>query len=78
MTKQSTIRATLLEKINHFCTSHDVLRTHFGQLAVGDRDFVGDLERGASITLSRLERAEAFIDGYSPSNSDAIPSAANR
>ncbi len=38
--------------------------SEFGARAVGDRSFLGDLQRGRSPKLATVDRVLAFIDAY--------------
>lgn len=56
-----SVRTHIIEKINAFRARHGIGRSAFGQMAVGDRKFLRDLEAGKPITLGRIEEAEAFM-----------------
>jgi hypothetical protein len=55
------IREQILTRIGTFLAKQGLGRSLFGELAVGDRRFVRELEKGVPVTLGRIELAEAFM-----------------
>jgi hypothetical protein len=54
-------RKLLLSRIETFLARHGFGRVRFSVAATGYREFVRELERGDSVTLRRIEKAEAFM-----------------
>lgn len=52
---------TLLEKIDKFCRDKAMSRSRFGLAALGDPNFVFDLEAGMTISLRRAERVLTYL-----------------
>jgi hypothetical protein len=63
-------RQQILSRIETFRTRHGFGRVRFGVEATGNREFVRELERGDSITLARIEKAEAFMSAYEAAPGD--------
>jgi hypothetical protein len=57
-------RQLLLSRIESFLTRHGYGRVRFSVEATGYREFVRELERGDSVTLRRIEKAEAFMSRF--------------
>ena len=51
-------------RISAFLRRTRLSPSEFGERAVGDRKFVGDLRRGRSPRLATVERVLAFMDAY--------------
>lgn len=62
-------RAQLLERIEAFLAAHRMSARQFGLDAVNDHRLVQRLRRGAGVTLTVIEKAEAFMDARA-SNAD--------
>ena len=60
------IRDHFLKRLREFLAESDVSARQFGLDAVGDGKFVSRLEAGAGVTLTTLERAEAYMDAQPP------------
>jgi len=61
------IRQQIIDRISEFCATHGVSYRKFGVEAVGDSHFWSRLqgrEGPLGVTLTRLERAEQFMDEY--------------
>lgn len=56
-----SIRSVFLGQLAPFLVRHDLQRSEFGIMAVEDRDFVRDMEKGKPVNLRRIERAERFM-----------------
>ncbi|WP_142847251.1 hypothetical protein [Telmatospirillum sp. J64-1] len=54
-------RNSVIAAIERFCQKHRISERDFGVLAVRDHKFMRRLRSGAGITLTTIERAEAFI-----------------
>jgi hypothetical protein len=63
-------RQVLLSRIETFMARHGFGRVRFGVEATGYREFVRELERGDSITLRRIEKAEAFMTRFEAAAQD--------
>jgi hypothetical protein len=57
----SSLRQAFLDRVRTFCEAHAITAPEFGRRAVGDRDFVRDVENGRPVVFSRIERAERFM-----------------
>ncbi len=58
-------RERIIARIERFLTETGMTAREFGLQSVGDHKFVARLKQG-TVTLSRIERAEAFIGAYKP------------
>lgn len=56
-------REDVLSRVEAFIASHAISGRQFGINGVGDHRFVPRLRSGAGITLTLIERAEAYMDG---------------
>lgn len=56
-----SVRGLFLQRLRGFLATHDIARGEFGTLAVQSRKFVRDIEKGAPVTLGRIEAAERFM-----------------
>lgn len=56
-----TTRSQFLERIAAFLLRHAMSERQFGLDAVGDHKFLMRLRAGAGITLTVIEKAEAFM-----------------
>ena len=52
------------ERIAEFLRRTQLTPSEFGERAIGDRKFCGDLRRGRSPRLATVDRVLAFIDAY--------------
>ena len=59
-------RASVIARVRAFLEETGMSPHRFGVEAVGDHKFMQRLESGAGITLTVIERAEAFIGAYKP------------
>lgn len=57
-------RDTLLQRIEGFLEANDETERQFGIDVVGDHKFLKRLRIGAGITLTSIEKAEAYMAGY--------------
>ena len=56
------IRGLFIAHVRQFLADHGLTKSELGKLAVGDRQFLGDVERGRSVTLGRIEQVEELIE----------------
>lgn len=56
----------LLSEIDAFCKAHNLSKWDFGELAMNDRPFVGQLEKGRDVRLGTAKRIRDFMAGYAP------------
>lgn len=56
------VRGIFITRVRQFLTDHGLTKSELGTLAVGDRQFLGDVERGKSVTLGRIEQVEELIE----------------
>lgn len=56
-------RETLLSRIADFCATHRVSERQFGMRVTGDHKWIARLRRG-QVSLSSIEKAEAFMRDY--------------
>jgi len=56
-----SVRGLFFSRLTAFLALHGMGRCEFGTLSVRDRKFVRDIEKGAPVTLDRIETAEAFM-----------------
>ena len=54
----------LLTDILAFCERHNMSQWDFGERALNDRPFVGQLENGRDIKFSTAQRVRAWMDRY--------------
>ncbi len=59
----SSIRLSVIRKIEDYCAEFGVSTDAFGRLAVLDPKFYARLQSGKNVTLYRIELALAFVDG---------------
>ena len=52
------------ERIAEFLRRTQVTPSEFGERAIGDRKFCGDLRRGRSPRLATVDRVLAFMEAY--------------
>lgn len=52
------------ERMAEFLRRTRLTPTDFGQRAIGDRGFCGDIRRGRSPTLATADRILAFMEAY--------------
>ena len=64
-------RLQLLERIGAFCSRHAMTERHFGIDAVGDHKLLARLRAGAGVTLTVIEKAEAFMAAHEASTGKA-------
>jgi hypothetical protein len=70
-------RTAILTRIERFLAAHDMSESRFGMLVCKDHKLVDRLRR-ESVTLARIEAAEAFMDRYDREPPKAAPSGATR
>lgn len=58
------VREQIIERVRSFLSQSGMSARRFGVEAVGDSKFVSRLHGGAGITLTTLEKAEAFIAAH--------------
>ena len=68
-------RAALIDAIERFLAATGMSEGRFGVAAVGDNKLVARLRAGFGVTLTTIERAEAFMAAHRPANDDggALP-----
>ncbi|MGD0106231.1 MAG: hypothetical protein ABSC06_19645 [Rhodopila sp.] len=59
----SSIRLSIIRKIEEYCADFEVSTDAFGRLAVLDSSFFARLQSGRNVTLYRIELALGFVDG---------------
>ena len=52
------------ERIAEFLRGTQLTPSEFGERAIGDRKFCGDVRRGRSPRLATVDRVLAFMDAY--------------
>jgi len=57
---------SLLTDIKAFCASHNIAQTRFGELAMNDKPFVGQLENGRRVWPDTEAKVRAFMAAYQP------------
>ena len=55
------VRNEVIKKCERFCADHEISEWAFGKDAVGDHKFLSRLRTGKGVTLTIIERAEAFM-----------------
>lgn len=70
-------RASLLDRVRAFLTETGMSARAFGVAAVGDHKFLRRLESGAGITLTVIEKAEAYMAEHGPADPETSPTAAD-
>lgn len=55
---------SLLEQIRLFCEANKVSLSRFGELALNDKAFVHQLEKGRRVWPETEERVRRFMAGY--------------
>ena len=58
------------ERIMEFLRRTRLTPSEFGERAIGDRKFCGDVRRGRSPTLATADRILAFMEAYDRASSD--------
>jgi len=61
----------LLTDIQAFCVRHKMAKTRFGELALGDKPFVTQLEGGRRTWPDTEEKIRNFMRDYTPEQQDA-------
>lgn len=61
-------RKAVISRIEGFLERTGLSEHAFGLRAMGDHKFVGRLRNGAGITLTVIEKVEAFMDGFGSSD----------
>lgn len=64
-------RKHILARVEAFLRLHGLTAARFGLDAVGDHKFVKRLTEGAGITLTVIERAEAYMASVAPTDAMA-------
>lgn len=62
---------TLLEDIKAFCADHGLAPTKFGEAALNDKPFVGQLEAGRRVWPETEAKVRRFMAEYQPDTSEA-------
>ena len=76
MIQAVTSDAELLERIDRFCSQHNIAPTAFGRAAIGDGNLIANLRNGRSVTLKTAQRALSFMAEYKPASPADAPSEA--
>ena len=63
--------SNLLSEITAFCSAHGLAKTRFGELAMGDKPFVTQLENGRRVWPETEHKVRAFMAAYAPDQADA-------
>ncbi|MBX3592979.1 hypothetical protein [Sphingomonas sp.] len=58
---------TILSEVERYMRAHDMPRTKFGRLAVGDPRLVGDMRNGRELRPETHARVKAFLAAPPPS-----------
>lgn len=61
----------LLTEIRLFCETHGITPTRFGELALNDKPFVSQLERGRRLWPETEQRVRLFMASYKPESEAA-------
>lgn len=56
----------LITEIETFCRQNKMSKWDFGELALNDRPFVGQLEAGRDIRMSTVQRVREWMKSYKP------------
>ena len=54
----------LLEDISAFIQAHELSERNFGELALNDKNFVGDIRTGRSPSLKTVDKLRRFMAAY--------------
>jgi hypothetical protein len=63
-----SIRAAILARIEKYLAASGMGSQRFGRIAVGDEKLVRRLRSGKGVTLTTVERLEAFMRDHPPAS----------
>jgi len=62
--------AELLNRIERFCTQHEIAPTAFGRASIGDGNLISNLRATRSVTLKTARKVLSYMSSYQAADAE--------